>query len=162
MQQLPLYAQNIIVFVTFKSSTGWYVADKELWFLDLRKFADAFISKGYAVPNPEDFSDRFNIPVVNEDTASAFLLCIQDCKASADELKQVLEQKTYDHISDMVPSLYVNFDEKRLLSSYPEPASYEQFVPDGWIGLYGSWLACVPEEHRFWSSLESPFIGNFR
>ncbi|WP_322906646.1 hypothetical protein [Paenibacillus campi] len=52
----------------------------------------------------------------------------------------MVEQRTYSHISDMFPSLYVDVDGKQLFSSYPEPASYERYVPDGWRGTYGQWM----------------------
>ena len=52
--------------------------------------------------------------------------------------------KEYNQISDVLPSLYVNFDEEELTSCYPEPASYENFVPCNWIGKYDDFINDIP------------------
>lgn len=102
------------------------------------------------VPNPDDFSDRFNIAVVNEDTAEDFLQKLNDFEVGTEELRKMLEQRTYSHISDMLPSLYVDFDDKELTSYYPEPASYELYVPKGWLGKYEQFIEVIPEDYRYW------------
>lgn len=150
----PKYAENIIVLVQYMDSYRWFVTDKEIWFLDFKKLIAAYVEKGFHVPNPNDFSERFNIPVVNEDTAKAFLGNITNDEVEGEELKHILKQTTYQDtyidISDMYPSLYVNFDHKQLISYYPEPASYELYVPDGWIGYYKNSVEDIPEKYWYW------------
>lgn len=34
------------------------------------------------------------------------------------------------------PCFFINFDSKIFISYFSEPGSYEDFVPDGWIGIY--------------------------
>lgn len=150
IHNIPKYAETIIVLVKYKTSYRWFVTDKELWFLDLRKLIASYLKKGFEIHIPEDFSDRFDIAIVNEDNAEVFFNNISDLEVSKKELKRILEQGTYSHISDMWPSLYVNFDEKKLISYYPEPASYELFVPNGWVGKYEKFLENIPEEYRYW------------
>jgi hypothetical protein len=145
-----MYAENIIVQVKYMNSYRWFVADKEIWFLDLKKLIASYLEKGFEIPNPDDFSDRFNIAIVNEDTAEDFLQKISDFEVRTEELRKMLEQRTYSHISDMLPSLYVDFDDKELTSYYPEPASYELYVPDGWLGKYGQFIGVIPEDYRYW------------
>lgn len=73
MKNKPQYAENIIVLVKYMESHKWFVTDKEIWFLDLKKRITAYIEKGFHFPNPNDFSERFDIPIVNENTAQEFL-----------------------------------------------------------------------------------------
>ncbi|KAA9002080.1 hypothetical protein F4V43_13545 [Paenibacillus spiritus] len=150
MLKKPKYAETVIVLVKNKNHFRWFVADKEIWFLDLKKLNSSYLEKGYNIPDPDDFSDRFNIAVVSEETAEDFLLQLSDFEARTEELREMLEQRTYSHISDMLPSLYVDFDNKELTSYYPEPASYEFYVPDGWLGKYGQFIEVIPEVYRYW------------
>lgn len=152
MHNKPKYAEIIIVLVKYKKSFRWFVADKEIWFLDLKKLISSYLEKGFEIPNPDDFSDRFNIAVVNEGTAGDFLQKINEFNTRTEELRKMLEQRTYSHISDMLPSLYVDFDDKELVSCYPEPASYELYVPDGWLGRYAQFTGVVPVDYRYWIS----------
>ncbi|SDO50256.1 hypothetical protein SAMN04487897_11589 [Paenibacillus sp. yr247] len=150
MQLMPKYAENIIVLVQYKSSFRWFVTDKELWFLDLRKLITSYLEKGLKINNPDDFSDRFDIAIVNEDNADVFLHNIRDFEVTNDELKKILAEGRFNHISDMLPSLYVDFDAKKLTSYYPEPASYEFYIPNNWEGKYDKLLGDVPKEYRYW------------
>ncbi|MDN4523977.1 hypothetical protein [Fictibacillus fluitans] len=150
MHNRPEYAEMIIVLVRYKSLYQWYVTDKEIWYLDLKKLISSYRQKGFEVHNPDDFSDRFDIAVVNENTAEEFLQRISGFQVSHEELRKMLVQKTYHDVLDMQPSLYVNFDEKELISSFPEPASYEHYVPYGWLGKYEQFTEEVPINNRYW------------
>lgn len=33
---------------------------------------------------------------------------------------------------------------------FPEPASFEHYMPQDWIGSYADFLDRVPEEQRYW------------
>ncbi|REK77661.1 hypothetical protein DX130_11895 [Paenibacillus paeoniae] len=118
--------------------------------MDLQKLNRAFLERGFDIPDPDEFSDRFHIAIVNEDTAEDFLQQISDCEVGTEELRSRVEQRTYDHILDMMPALYVNFDDKELTSCYPEPASYEDYVPDGWLGKYEPFIEVIPEDYCYW------------
>ena len=54
------------------------------------------------------------------------------------------------HLAGLMPSLIVDFDSKILLSYFPEPASFESYTPDGWIGKYENFLDEVPVEEKYW------------
>ncbi len=47
----PIYAENVIVGVIHKKQFQWYVTDRELWYLDYVKFAQAFESEGDSAVN---------------------------------------------------------------------------------------------------------------
>lgn len=146
----PKYAETIIVLVKYKKSYKWFITDKEIWFLDLKKLISSYLEKGFEIHNPDDFSERFDIAVVNEDTVEEFLQKIGKLEVSNEELRKILVQRAYSHISDMLPSLYVDFDEKKLTSFYPEPASYELYVPNGWLGKFEQFMGHIPEDNRYW------------
>ncbi|MCM3225732.1 hypothetical protein [Terribacillus saccharophilus] len=150
MKMNPKYAENIIVLTKYKKLFRWFVTEKDIWFLDMRKLVAAYIDNGFEIHNPDDFSDRYNISIVNEDTAEEFLYRISEFEANNEELRKSLLQRTNDHISEMTPSLYVDFDEKKLISYYPEPASYEVYVPDNWVGTYEEFTEQIPRDYRYW------------
>jgi hypothetical protein len=158
MKLEPEYAQNIIVDVLFHSEWRWYVTDRDWWFLDHMKWRDAFTKRGYTVPNPDDFSNRFDIDILNENTAPAFLSKIEEYRVEAGELSEKLIQRwsiitsdgeDYD-ILDFSPSLFVDFDHRILYSMYPEPASYEHHTPNGWTGEYKDFTSLVPANQKYW------------
>lgn len=150
MKNKPQYAENIIVLVRYMESYKWFVTDKEIWFLDLKKRITAYIEHGFHFPNPNDFSERFDIPIVNENTAQEFLEHISDNEVKIKEFKYILKQDIDTDISDMYPALYIDFDQKVLISYYPEPASYELYVPDGWNGYYKNNVEDIPEQYWYW------------
>ena len=51
---------------------------------------------------------------------------------------------------DYKPSLYVDFDKKKLYSMYEEPASYEDYVPIDWYAKYENFLNLIPIEKCYW------------
>ena len=145
----PKYAQNIVVCTRFIGKIRWYVTDKEIWFLDLRKMVKAYEDKGYSIPDPDDFSERFDIDIVNESNAEDFLSKISEFEVITTDLQDILKGTNINK-SDVVPSLFVDFDNQTLYSMYPEPASYEHFVPYNWSGKYENFLELIPSEFQFW------------
>jgi hypothetical protein len=137
MKTEPVYAENTIVGVWFMGVWHWYVTEREYWFLNV------------------EMEERFGIRVLNEETAAVFLQAIQEEQVSAAELKSVLQQfRESHHESDewlkYVPSFLVDFDRQLFFSMFPEPASFEHYMPDGWTGSYMDFLDKVPENERYW------------
>ena len=145
------YPLEIIVGVVFRSRWGWYVSEKEDWFLDLRKFARAFGEDG---DDPEVGAERFGIAVLDGESAARFLPFIEDRRGEKAELSDALLGRmpaaSWDDVIEVSPSLLVDFDRRTLKSMFGEPASFEDFVPDGWAGERAPFLEEVPEEQRYW------------
>lgn len=150
------YGENIIVAVLFKSCWKWYVTEKDYWFLDLTKLDNAFLNKGYKSTNQIDYSDRFNIAVLDENSAEDFLNEISEFEVSKSELRNIIliSEETITGVNynylEFMPALLVDFDNKILLSCFPEPASFESYVPEGWSGMYKEFLDKVPDEETYW------------
>jgi len=150
------YGKNIIVAVRSKEEWAWFVTEKDYWFLDLVKLENAFLIKGYRLLNQGDYSDRFDISILDETTADKFLHEIIEYKVSKDDLSELilnlnLNDTDYkDSVLEFTPSLFVDFDKRILVSSFPEPASFENYIPDGWIGYYKNFLDQVPVTERYW------------
>ncbi len=147
------YAQHIIVAVVFNTIWSWYVTEKDYWYLDLMKLEQAFLDKDYELPNVGDYSERFNIAILNENSAEKFLEQINECKVSTAELRESLiasDPHNLDSLIEFVPSLFVDFDKKSLRSQFPEPASFENYIPDGWIGSYENFIDQVPMQEKYW------------
>ena len=41
-------------------------------------------------------------------------------------------------------------DKKELLSFYPEPASYENYIPENWSGRYEKFLSESSDKYKYW------------
>lgn len=130
MKITPEYGQKIIVGVIHENTFRWYVTEKEIWYLDLPKLIAAYDRIGYPTNDPDDFSERFDIGIVNEDTATEFLHCIEPYRVETNELSNLLVHHQYEFIGEMAPALFIDFNKKLLLSEFPEPASFEAYVPD--------------------------------
>jgi len=88
--------------------------------------------------------------IVNEYNVKEFLNHISAFLVKSDELKDMIINKEYGHIYDIIPSIYIDFDKKILVSNFPEPASYEEFVPNDWKGEYDSFDELIPIDQRYW------------
>lgn len=139
MKLMPEYAQVLIVGVVFRGTWNWYITEREYWFLNT------------------EMEDRFGIEILDETTAGAFLDRIDDLRVSTNELAQTLEDlrdvfESYNEVLEFIPAIYVNFDERILYSLFPEPMSFEHYVPDGWTGLYQDFLDEVPKQEQYWAA----------
>jgi hypothetical protein len=160
----PEYAQTIVVGVVFRHAFAWYVTDREYWYLDYPKYKRALLASGYNKPIAHDYAQRFDIAILNEDTAEHFLSQIEDRRVPANALsemmlvqRQMYEEYSsldsldyYNDILDFSPCFLVNFDRREFASSYPEMIRFEHYIPDGWTGAYRNFLAEVPQEERYW------------
>ncbi|AZH28579.1 hypothetical protein [Paenibacillus sp. M-152] len=148
MKIWPEYAQNIIVGVIFHGQWNWYVTEREYWFLNT------------------EMEERFGIAILNETTAGAFLEHICEYKVAVGELTTMLQMlddaiQHKDEVLEFCPALYVDFDQKILYSLFPEPASFEHYVPVGWKGEYQNFLEEVPPAERYWIIHGSDFFKKY-
>jgi hypothetical protein len=101
-----------------------------------------------------DYSYRFDIAVLNEETVEDFLSRIADRRVPASELSHMMvvrkEADKEDDLLDFAPSLLVNFDQRQLSSQYPEMIRFEVYVPDSWVGAYRDFKSEIPKDERYW------------
>ena len=62
----------------------------------------------------------------------------------------LVKEETFDDKLAYNPSVLIDFENKILKSQYAEPESYENFVPDGWIGKYEDFTDDIPKNQRYW------------
>ena len=150
----PAYAQDIIVGVLFRHTFAWYITEKDYWYLDYPKYDRALLATGSKDPTIGDYSSRFHIAILNEDTAERFLSAIAERRVPASALSQLMssrrETNEQDDLLDFAPCLLVDFDQRRLSSQYPEMIRFELYVPDGWRGIYRDFTSEVPAQERYW------------
>lgn len=124
----PIYAENIIVGVIYNNKFKWYVTERELWFMDYYK-----LDSNNEEIDDEDLPDeRQGLSVLNSDNANIFLQRIIENEASIDGLNNLLckcieNRIEKDEVLNYSPCLLVNFDDKTLLSIYPELISFENY-----------------------------------
>ena len=130
---------NIIVFVIYNEQKRWYNADRELWFLDENKRMKLYEKAGYKIDKLWIDEKRRDIMLLDTNVADAFLKRIEGNRCITRDLQQ-----------DILPSLYIDFDEKELYSMYSEPASYEDYVPIGWKAEFKNFLNLIPSNEQYW------------
>lgn len=147
------YGAELIVVVKFNIAWTYYVSDKEFWILDQRAWAQSFKDAGYDVPN-DDFSDRFDIAVVNQETAPKFLWAMAKYQQTPEQLRSLVasraKRRHWDEVSIYFPALFIDFDSRRLISYFPEPFPFEKYIPSNWEGLYTPFFEEIPADYRYW------------
>lgn len=151
----PPYAENIIVAVIYNNEFKWYVTDKELCFLDYNKLDNAYRNSGISIQDNNEPEERSGIKVVVNENVDVFLQRINKYIATKEELNYLLleniESKSEgEDLLDLSPVLLIDFNNKRLYSMFPEPASYEEYVPKGWSGKYKDFTELIPKSEKYW------------
>ena len=167
MPLVPQYDENIIVGVMYHSVWTWYVSPPWLWILDLERYDRVQGFAKYTSMLGRISYDR-PIIIVNEDTAPAYFAYMEEYIVSAGYLSQFVKSRVpidgldnttreerirvLESISELFPSLVVNFDRHVLHSAFGEPIhiSFENHVPSGWEGYYDGTLVYVPEQYKYW------------
>ncbi|CEK35525.1 hypothetical protein UMC2_38431 [[Clostridium] sordellii] len=152
MKKIDL-TEEIIVFVIYNGTKNWYVSDKEIWFLDEQKRINLYRNLGYEIKDEWIDERRENLLILNKENADIFLLRINKEIVSSSELKEswlAFENDDEERINYM-PSLYIDFDKKELLSMYSEPASYEDYVPFDWKSDFKDFIDLIPKEYCYWN-----------
>lgn len=155
MKVEPIYAENVIVGVVYNKVWQWYVTEKDLWFLDYKKLEKAYLDKGFDIEDIIDDNERIGIKVLDRENAESFLYNIKEYLVTTDELNSMLKNKAenkgeFDDLLDFSPTIFVDFDSKRLCSMFPEPASFEDYVPEGWTGEYIDFTNLIPDKEKYW------------
>lgn len=151
----PLYAENIVVAVIYNSEFKWYVTDKELWFLDYNKLNNAYKNLGVSIEDNDEAEERNGMKVLDNENVEVFLPRINKYITTKEELNYLLLENIKSKIEgedllDFSPVLLINFDDKKLYSMFPEPASYEEYVPKGWNGKYKDFTELIPKLEKYW------------
>ena len=145
------YARDIVVAVTYQRRFSWYASEKEFWILDQSKWSQFFRDAGIKVSG--NYEDRFGIAIVNEANAGVFLEHIAPDRVTASHLQTLLGQydlSDFDSFSHLMPSLFIDFDSKVVISYYSEPTAFEKFAPDSWTSAYRPFFDLIPLDERYW------------
>ncbi len=106
----PEYAEKIVVGIVFRQTFAWYVTDKVYWYLDYTKYDRALLASGYNKPIASDYSHRFDIAILNEDTAQHFLSQIEDLRVPANALSEMMlvQRQMYEDYASFDSRDYYN------------------------------------------------------
>ena len=149
MKLAPEHCLNIVVGTINKGLFQWYVTEKEVWFLDAVDWAE-----GFGEEASQEESDIVDALV--EGNSQPFLRTIEGFEVNKDDLKSCLDITAIDSLDRdaSLPVLLVDFDQKQLVNSFYEPSgTFDQYVPDGWNGVYlgaDELMHMIPEAERYW------------
>ncbi len=159
----PIYDENIIIAIKKNKELNWYIADKFLWIMNLELLSKKEL-EGYFL-NEELRKVRNNCKIVSNENIEIFLDNIKKYKVSIDLLKlKILERISKkgiddEELDDFSPSLLIDFDNNILYSQYPEPFSFENYVPKNWIGKYASFIELIDLKDRYWMHKGKNLLG---
>ena len=170
----PIECENIIVGIKWKGEFNWYVSEKEMWFMNETLFPTSDKDVPPELIPPDD--PRYQLEIVDENTVDIFMPRIEKFKVPVDELCELLElnllvedisELSEDTICsvesrgiycDFMPSLYIDFDERMIISMYQEPASFEDYTPAGWIGKHGVFIPHIDKKYWYWYKHGKPLV----
>ncbi len=142
----------------------YYMAPEDVWVLDRQAWRGLFVKHGVDVPELSQ-SERFGMPLVNQDNALMFIGAITPYKISAQDLVGEL-RKTYPaedwfDVSHLFPKVLIDFDATRLVSVEVDGIPYEKFVPDKWTGTLEDFYSEIPLEYRYWIDGRVDYLQSF-
>ncbi len=148
MTHLPEYGEEIIVLVKFNDVYSYYLSNKEYWILDNDKWGEGFETDSGIFPGRRGFE------VLDSNNWPEFKKTLEKWEVSTSDLSQMILDKlplvSWTESSELFPVLLIDFDSKKLFSLFPEPLSFEAYVPDKWVGVYDDFYDLVPEVEKYW------------
>jgi hypothetical protein len=151
----------VVAVARHKGKIHWILIDRENLVLDLKKWRDAFVKAGYAVPELSAASaQRSGITVVDRETAKKFLESAEVHRLDIEFLRKALLERFPDatswwDVGFLFPIAFIDFDNQRFAGFYQGGPPLERYVPDGWIGEFTDFANTYPDEifpkeDKFW------------
>lgn len=150
---------ELLVIVKNEGRFYWFAAFKEMWILDRVKWIVDFVKNGVGINLQDIHKERYDIPVVNEENAQLFIDFLIKDGYSYDKDDMAVEfynklsgKTTWWDVYDLMPDLFIDFDNKRICSEYIECMHYHKYVPDGWQGELVDFCSdgSLPQDEMFW------------
>ncbi len=142
------YDNYIIVLVKFKKEFNWYVSEREFWILNYKKYAHSFD------PYDNDFSDRFDIPILDNNNCEDFFKLIKDRLVTDEFIEKMfklhLPIDNWDNSFFLFPSLFIDFDQRKLYTLYDDGINFEYYLPKDWEGSYQNFYDKISDNMRYW------------
>lgn len=144
---------TVLVCVRHQGAWLWFQSPVEFWILDQRKWVEGFRRHGHDVP--EDYQDRFDMPVVDRDEADDFLALMAQFGRDRDDLEAELRglaepAESWWDVAPLMPVFLVDFDTRTAHSLFGEGVALENYVPAGWTGTFGNFYPLIPDSERYW------------
>ena len=119
------------------------------------KLDNAYKNLGISIQDNNEPEERNGIKVLDNENVDVFLQRVNKYIATKEELNYLLleniESKSEgEDLLDLSPVLLINFNNKTLYSMFPEPTSYEEYVPKGWSGKYEDFTELIPKSEKYW------------
>lgn len=154
MKNTPVYDDIIIVGIFYKNEFNWYIADKYIWIMDLKKFLNN-IELEKLSDESVYYKIRKDIITLSEKNVEIFLDRLRDYKVDTNLLRleifnEIIKRGSNLDLEDYYPVLMLDFNKKILYSQYPEPIEFEKYIPNDWKGKYESFIEYVDLKDRYW------------
>ncbi|MCM3004316.1 hypothetical protein [Priestia koreensis] len=133
MQYKPKYDQTLIIGIVKDGIWCWYVTGKDMW-----------------IVTSEQHGEEYSVECIGQRGEGSFLEKMKPFYVQTEELADLLHEKNYESILDLVPALRIDLDHKTLQSLVLESSTFEKNVPKGWTGEYRDFIDDVPKQNQYW------------
>lgn len=154
-----LDVEEVVVVAKASGEFRWFKSDRDLWVLDLDKWTKDFVDAGYDIPE-SDPSERFGIPVVNDQTIASFLSAMGQYEVEKLTLgKQLADRfdkaKSWWDVGDLFPIMFLDADRRHVAAFYSSGTPMERYIPDGWTSEFEDFATKYgdedfPQAEKFW------------
>jgi hypothetical protein len=150
---------KIVALLRYRSQFHWYRSEREIWVLDWIKWQQDYLDAGHETP-VLDVSDRFGIPVVDENTIHDFFIAVEEYRVGKTALSDALARRmpranSWWDVGKLFPVVFVDSDRRHVSAFYNDGIRLERYVPDGWTSLFEDFASnsaeiVLPFSERFW------------
>ena len=136
----------VLGLVIYKDTLMHYMAPSAWFVMNYPKYDPSILTSD---ERAGEFRD--GVLVVDNSTAEAYLKSMQPDAVSLDELRAELP----DRKDSLQPVFLIDFDNHQYVSWYFD-IDYEEYVPDGWEGVFDNPLNYLPDEVKaIWGQTEA-------
>lgn len=93
----------------------------------------------------------YSIPLMDRESSVEYLNHYKEFIVQSHQLRKLVVDDNYsDTVLELRPSLYINFLDRMLYSIYPDSIPFEEYVPEGWIGLCRDFSDLINDDNKYW------------
>lgn len=147
------FDDNVLAAIHNAGSWNYCIAPVDIWVMDWEAWGASYAQAGYPDP-PSDGRSRGGVLILDETSVGLALASSDVVVVPEESLRQLLRSRVqvtdWEEVMHLFPAVLIDFESRKLLSVYSEPLRLENYVPKGWVGVFGEFYEEIPMEHRYW------------
>jgi len=129
----------------------WYLSEKTIWVMNYIQWMRNFHPSS---ENLTTIPERKDLDILSRYNWLEFKKKDIKLETNKHELKTLIESnlpiEKWDETGELFPALFLDFDQNRLYSLFPESLEFEKYIPEDWIGVYEDFYSLIPDIEKYW------------